>query len=160
MTNLLECECCHEKIKPNPRSKNQKYCSKAACQRARKRKWQKDKMASDPDYRKTQREASIEWHKKNLDYYKKYRAATPDYVQKNREAQKTRNAKKRMVAKMDALTDEHVLKPGLYHIVGPVSPGVAKMDTSLHELFIIPAGYRKDCLIAKKDTIDGNGHLQ
>lgn len=32
----------------NPRSKNQRYCGERECQRARKRAWQKNRMAAEP----------------------------------------------------------------------------------------------------------------
>ena len=34
----------------NPRLKDQRYCGRIECQRARKRHWQRTKMAADADY--------------------------------------------------------------------------------------------------------------
>jgi len=159
MKYSFQCAFCRKKTKSNPRSKNQKYCSNPICQKARKRKWQRIKMRNDPDYRRNQRESSAEWLKKNPDYYKGYRAANPDYVARNRKAQIVRNLRIRMIAKMDALTDEYVLKPGLYNIVKNPLSEVAKMDTSLHEIFIIPRRYRHKTVIANKDSIDDHHHF-
>ena len=50
------CAHCGCPLELNPRSKNQRYCGKKECQRARKRLWQKNKMATDPDYRANQTE--------------------------------------------------------------------------------------------------------
>jgi len=38
------CKHCRRIFKPNPRLKKQLYCNRKACQRARKTKWQKQKM--------------------------------------------------------------------------------------------------------------------
>ena len=42
---------CRRILNPDPRVKNQRYCGEKACQRARKRQWQKEKLAVDPDYK-------------------------------------------------------------------------------------------------------------
>jgi len=52
------CAHCGCPLDLNPRSKNQRYCGKQECQRARKRMWQKNKMATDPDYRPINRIAT------------------------------------------------------------------------------------------------------
>jgi len=51
------CIHCGKSIKPNPRVKNQRYCSEKACQRARRASWQRQKMANDPDYRRIRKDA-------------------------------------------------------------------------------------------------------
>jgi len=48
------CFNCADAFIPSPRQKNQKYCGKPECQRARKTAWQRYKMAIDPDYRLNQ----------------------------------------------------------------------------------------------------------
>ena len=68
----------------NPRSKNQRYCGKKECQRARKRAWQKNKMATDPDYRANQRECNKAWQEKNRHYWRNYRKNHPEYAERNR----------------------------------------------------------------------------
>jgi hypothetical protein len=53
--------------------------------------------------------AQSSWQEKNSDYWSKYRASHPDYVEHNRENQRERNHRRRrqdtdrsLVAKMDA----------------------------------------------------------
>lgn len=150
MKTPLRCASCRKKFKPNPRSKNQNYCGNAFCQKARKRQWQREKMRSDPDYKENQRQAAKTWREKNPDYSKSYRASNSDYVRRNREAQKRRNSKSRMIAKMDALSKEYEIKPGLYKIYGPSLDGVAKMDALMHEIFIIPERYKLKAHDCKK----------
>jgi len=154
MKNPQKCEACHKKFNPNPRSKNQRYCDAVPCQKTRKRRWQRKKMQSDPDYRENQQRATKEWRSNNKGYSRSYRASNPEYVQRNRSAQKQRNARHRIIAKMDALGCEYELKPGLYRIIGPSRYGVAKMDALPCEIFIIPGIYSRKNTIAKKDTID------
>jgi class 3 adenylate cyclase len=89
--------------------KNQQYCGKKECQRARKRSWQKEKIATDPDYRANQRECNKAWRGRNPDYWRHYRKNHPRYVEKNRLLQKAR--RRRRVVKMDAFAIKVVLVP-------------------------------------------------
>jgi hypothetical protein len=93
---------CGRLFDPDPRVKGQRYCSEKACQRARKRKWQKEKLAVDPDYQANQRDCQSEWHRLHPDYYRKYRQAHPRYCERNTLLQNCRNAKARVIATMDA----------------------------------------------------------
>ena len=52
----------------NPRVKTQRFCSDKACQRARKAQWQRDKLATDPDYRANQRDCQYRWQHQHPQY--------------------------------------------------------------------------------------------
>ncbi len=54
MNQKNRCAKCGCLFRPNPRVKDQEYCNRSACQRARKRRWQRKRMATDPDYRANQ----------------------------------------------------------------------------------------------------------
>lgn len=101
------CAHCGCPLDLNPRVKNQRYCEKKECQRARKRLWQKAKMATDPDYRANQQECNRAWRGRNRDYWRNYRKNHPRYVERNRLLQKAR--RHRRVAKMDAFARKVVL---------------------------------------------------
>jgi hypothetical protein len=119
----------------NPRSKNQLYCGKKECQRARKRLWQKNKMATDPDYKANQRECNRAWREKNPHYWRGYRRNHPEYVQRNRLLQKARRGRRR-VAKMDASEKISFLKTGTYWLIP--EDGVAKMDAFAGKVLLVP----------------------
>ena len=101
-----ECLACGESFDPCRTVKEQKYCSKPECQRERKRRWQRAKLADDPAYRENRRNSQKQWRESNPDYWRKYRETHQDYVKKNRELQRERNARgrdgSRLIAKMDA----------------------------------------------------------
>lgn len=114
------CVCCGEPFEPRPQVPDQAYCSAPDCQRARKRQWQRVKLQSDPDYRINQRAAQQAWTQRNSDYWRNYRDARPDCEQRNREQQRSRDARERDqareadLAKMDVCS----LPTGLYRITG------------------------------------------
>lgn len=149
------CCCCQNIFLPNPRAKNQRYCNRPECQRARKALWQKQKIHQDPDYQANQRDAQVNWLKRSPGYFRSYRAGHPSYVETNRLNQKKRDRKRRLVhlAKMDTLKPYPFVKPGGYFLI----PDLAKMDAFAQKIFIIPATSTDWPLLAKKDSIDFKG---
>ena len=115
------CACCGKPFAPHPQVPDQAYCSAPACQRARKRQWQRDKLQSDPDYRINQRAAQQAWAQRNPDYWRDYRAAQIKHEQRNRDQQQSQDRSRNVErAKMD----ECDLPDGLYWITRhPTFPG-------------------------------------
>jgi hypothetical protein len=140
---------CSRILDLDPRVKNQRYCGEKACQRARKRRWQKEKLATDPDYRANQRDCQIEWHRQHPGYYKKYRQEHPRYSQRNNLLQSCRNAKARVIAKMDTLESAPFKDPAAFYLL----PLIAKMDASAQKVILIPMSYHPLKVIAKEDSI-------
>ncbi len=62
---MSEVPCCHcgELFPSSPRHKNQRFCGKPECQRARKAAWQRHKIQTDPDYRFNQKLSQKQWAK-------------------------------------------------------------------------------------------------
>ncbi|MCP3889275.1 MAG: hypothetical protein GY702_10430 [Desulfobulbaceae bacterium] len=119
-----------------PRNKFQIFCSKPCCQRIRKTLWQKQKLATDPEYKEEQRLAQKKWLQNNPDYWKDYRRRHPEKADRNRSLQKIRNMKNRRdqiiykssknigIAKMDSRKPRGYKLSGQYWLV----PAVAKID--------------------------------
>ena len=141
MNHKHRCAHCKRFFRPNPRVKSQLYCSRKACQRARKTLWQRRKMRTDPDYRDTQRTSQKQWCEQHPDYWREYRRQHPDYCQKNRQLQKERDTKRRCgdLAKMDALEGIEPIKTGTYYLVSPPRVHLAKKDSLGQKVVIISA---------------------
>ncbi len=141
MNNMIRCanSCCRRYFLPNPRVKDQQYCNRTECQRVRRRLWQKEKMASDPDYQANQRDCQKRWRKQNPDYWRQYRMNNPLYVERNRLLQRKRDRKRRLdnLAKMDALKRVSLLESGTYYII-PEGADLAKMDALDRRIILIP----------------------
>ena len=134
----IPCCQCGEYFIHDPRQKNQRYCSKKGCQRARKAAWQRKKMKSDPDYRANQKQSQSDWQNKNADYWKRYRGSHPEQANRNRHLQRIRNKRRHcqgivkmdasVIAKMDASvlgkSSDKSWLPGSFWLV----PVIAKMD--------------------------------
>jgi hypothetical protein len=122
--------------------KDQQYCSEHACQKVRKRRWQKRKLAEDADYRANRQDAQKRWRESHPDYWRGYRKRRSDYVRLNRERQRERNRVKRdksqPIAKMDALKGRSFIIPGHYQLVPLEGQVIAKMDAIKVKIDVIP----------------------
>lgn len=148
MLRTIACAHCGRLFPPNPRVKNQRYCGEKNCQRARKREWQKEKLRTDPDYKDNQRRLQAEWHQNHPGYYREYRRERVAYCERNRLLQRCRNARRRLIAKMDELKPAPINKAGVFYVL----PLVAKMDASAQKVVLIPID-RGRSVIAKEDAI-------
>jgi hypothetical protein len=154
MTQKIRCANpnCRRLFLPDPRVKDQRYCSKKECRRVRKRQWQCQKIKDDPEYRDNQRDAQQCWMEQNRDYWRRYRDQHPGYVKRNRLLQRERDRGRRLsrLAKMDASKDISSIKPGSYYLI-PAKRDLAKMDALSLKYYVIPETYP---FLAKKDPMD------
>lgn len=130
------CIHCGDEFNPNPKVKNQEYCSKQGCQRARRARWQREKMKGDPDYQEDKRRNEREWHKKHPGYYKEWRAGHPEYVERNRSLQQIRNTKLckdkviKMIAKLYLLDGRFYSRMGsTFKLIPQDNRLIAKLDS-------------------------------
>lgn len=142
---MKECRCCGQPFPLRPQNPNQNYCKKPACQMERKREWQRRKRADDPDYRANDRSAQRRWAEAHPGYWRTWREGHPKYVERNRTAQRERNAMRRAdpghasgVAKGDAWMSKNPLPAGSYRIEPWVCEGDCKCGrVNGQRLFII-----------------------
>ena len=132
------CAACGQTFQPRPQVPGQSYCAAIACQRERRRRWQRDKLQNDPDYRDNQARAQQAWCERHPDYWRAYRDTHPDYVDRNRFQQHERNARPKMhaVAKMDTSGPILPLPAGIYQLSQVTADGIAKMDAWIVEITV------------------------
>lgn len=146
------CKQCGEQFikKRNP---NQTYCSSSACQNVRKNRWRCLKIRDDIDYKSNQQAAQQRWQSKHLGYWKNYRLNHPEYVKRNREAQRVRDgnvqSKESHLAKSDALLPETLIKQGVY-VLAPAEDPLAKSDAFLVKITLISEGCYLTSHLAKR----------
>ena len=135
------CLCCKRPVIAHPAVAHQRYCSDPECQKARKRNWQKEKLAKDPDYRANQADAQRQWRSRNRGYWREYRSKHPAYTEANRIAQRERNRRRRAgsgIAKMHEPKAKTVIRSGRYRLVPLDGEGIARMDELIVEIGVIP----------------------
>ncbi len=142
------CAGCGERFDARRNVLQQRFCSKPECQRARRARWQREKMAQDADYRANQAEAGRRWRERHPQYWREYRRAHPEYTARNRARQRHRNRRQRgpsggpsAIAKMDAYTHPTAVHSGTYRLIPVAGPGVANMDAYVVEMHVLSDGY-------------------
>jgi len=140
MHRTIRCAHCHCRFLPDPRVKHQRFCANKPCQRARKTRWQRAKLATDPDYQANQRDSQRNWQNQHPHYWQQYRHQHADYRERNRLLQQHRDHKRRVrpLAKMDVLELVSCIQPGMYHLIPVVGPHLAKMDVLSQKCHVIP----------------------
>jgi hypothetical protein len=140
------CAACGGGFRPRSQVPKQTYCSAAACQRVRRRRWQQAKRHSDADYRENQARAQRAWAQGHRGYWREYRRAHPQYCESNREAARQRQRRRRRAtrfAKMDASTPLSRVPSGTYRIVPATAEEFAKMDAWIVEMTLISSRYEE-----------------
>ncbi|CCF97143.1 conserved hypothetical protein [Ralstonia solanacearum K60] len=126
----------------------QRFCSAAACQRERRRRWQKQHLRADTDYRDNQARARTRWAHGHPGYWCSYRTSHPAYAERNRLLQQIRNDRRRAIAKVYASAPKTPLPSGTYVLQRASEDGIAKMDVWRVQIVMLPpprAPSRADC---------------
>ena len=140
------CAACDDLFTPRRNVPDQKYCSKPECQRERRRRWQRQKLKEDPDYRANQAAAQLRWRERHPDYWRRYRRSHPAYTERNRQQQRQRNRYRRQaatgpsapaIAKMDVCEAQTRVASGTYRLIPVAGGGIAKMDAYLVEMHVL-----------------------
>jgi hypothetical protein len=91
------CRYCEKAFQPSKYQPLQLVCSQASCQKQRKSAYRQQKLTVDSEYRQVCQDSSRKWRSRNPEYWKKYREKHPDAVAQNRESQKLRDRKQRLL---------------------------------------------------------------
>jgi hypothetical protein len=124
----------------------QGYCAQRACQRTRRRRWQRQKLQADADYRANQAAAQQRWRERHPGYWRRYRQRHPGYTARNRAQQGERNPRRRegargpsplRIANMAVYEAKNSLASGTYRLIPVTAPGIAKMDAYIVKMQVI-----------------------
>ena len=157
------CAACEQAFRPRAQSRGQLYCGQAACQRERRRRWQRNKRRRDEDYRANQARAQRVWAADHRDYWRKWRAAHPEYTERNRLAQRRRDSEREAsrLAKMDASPSISPVTSGTYQLVPWAGGDLAKKDAWTVELTVISTRYATTgdagTILQREDVIGTGG---
>lgn len=138
----VRCAACGQLFSPRAQAPEQAYCSSPPCQRERRRRWQREKRWSDPDYQENQQKAQQAWCARNAGYWRAYRQANPEYSERNRRQQRARNAalQRDAIAKMNSCSLAAPHLEGVYRMEPVLSESVAKMDAWIVKITFITKG--------------------
>jgi len=160
MPKRIKCHHCGRLVRVNSRIKfGQHYCGSAACQRARRNLWEREKLRTDPEYREKRKLAKEKWRKSKPlhEYQRDYRSKHPGYVERNREDQRKRIKKRnesvtnQQIVKTDASNSVSLVSSGfyaLYRCANASGKNIVKTDAIIVQL----AGIQRDAEVLLHDT--------
>lgn len=130
------CAHCGQAFQPRPQVQNQTYCSLPACQRERRKAWQRKKFQIDPFYRENRKDAQRAWRERNPDYSSNYRARNRQYADRNRDQQRAEphGVERFELSKTDMSILMHGIPAGIYRIRPVPLNQLAKMDAWIVEI--------------------------
>ena len=144
------CKCCGERLPVRNNVKNYQYCGKDLCQRMRRGRWQRKKLAVDTDYEQSQYEARQKWKAAHPDYMKNYRASHEKYRLRDNEQRRIRRNRARYssnktacavkmtdAVKMNACLPQLPIISGCYSLRPLESTSAVKMDAYTVQLTVI-----------------------
>lgn len=133
------CLSCGSKLCFRPQSPKQRYCAAPACQRERRRREQKKRRKRNPDQRLINAQYLRDWSAKNPGYWKRYRAAHPEYTAQNRLRQSERSRAR--IAK-EAVWPPEALCSGRYRLIPASTADVANEAAWIVDVTVVagPAG--------------------
>lgn len=126
------CAACGGVFRPRPQIRGQRYCAQGSCQRERRRHWKRQKRRIDPDYRDNQARARRAWSERHPDYWREYRRQHPGYLERNRQQQRVRNARRGApvaapeIAKRNVSEAQAPVFPGTYVLTAVTGAPIAK----------------------------------
>ena len=145
----IQCWHCGDFVPRSPRHKEQSYCMKPKCRRARRAAWKRRKMREDPEYRLNQKSSNKKWAEAHPGYWKAYRKRNPGKAERNRILQTIRNRQRSkkmkvnargdplLIAKVDSSGSPKIKVAGEFWMV----PVIAKVDALRVYIYEIPARY-------------------
>ncbi|WP_084161948.1 hypothetical protein [Paraburkholderia bannensis] len=141
MKSTRLCLACGNAFMPLQHVPRQRYCSLKACQRARRRDWQTQRLRTDTDYRDNQARAQAKWRAGHSSYWREYRATHPDYEERNRSMQRSRNARRSLkpIAKMDVIRLPQPLGSGFYVLSHVRDTDIANMNAWTVHIAVLSA---------------------
>ena len=132
------CPYCREPFVPSRYRPDQRVCSQPACQRRRRREYHRRKQQTDPLYRQVCLDSQQKWRARHPEYQKSYRLKHPESVQRNREAQRGRDQRRRLahLVKNNLAWELKTLPGPLWLVGGPVGD-LEKNNVALSQVTIL-----------------------
>ena len=97
MSQSRRCPYCHSSFLPSAYRPQQSACSRPECQRRRRTDYHRKKLATDAEYHQVALESQKQWREEHPDYQKQWRRQNPQAVESNRQRQRQRDQKRRLV---------------------------------------------------------------
>ena len=141
------CRFCQRQFEPSPFHREQTACSDQPCQQQRRTQNRNRKLALDAEYRQVCRDSARKWRANHAGYWRQYRAAKPESVERNRTQQQQRDLRKRLadLANNNSALDLKASVAGVW-LLGPTAADLANNNLASVQVFILQGSMRQQPL--------------
>lgn len=144
------CRFCQRQFETSRFHPEQTACSAKQCQQQRRSQNRKRKLAVDTEYRQVCRDSAQKWRANHPGYWKQYRAAKSESVQRNRIQQRQRDLRRRLadLANNNPALDLKYSTAGVW-LLGPAAEDLADLannNLASTQVFILQGSRRKQPL--------------
>jgi hypothetical protein len=131
------CRYCQQMFQPSIYRPQQSVCSEPECQRRRRREDHRERIRKDSAYAGDVRASQKKWRQANPDYSKRYRGEHPEAAKRNRQQQRRRDQKRRLLnlAKNNLALDLKREASEVW-LLGPGVTDLAKNNLASAKVFI------------------------
>lgn len=136
----VRCRYCQQSFQPQRFHPNQAVCTQPECQQRRRRDYQRQKRATDADYRQTCRDSQKKWRDSHPGYQKNYWQTHEQAAARNRQQQQERDRKRQAVnlVKNNLALDLKHSSAGVW-LVGPGVSDLVKNTLASSHIVIFQA---------------------
>ena len=131
------CRYCQQIFQPSIYRPKQSVCSQPECQGQRRSDYHRERVRNDPAYAGDVRASQRKWREAHPEYWKQYRQQHPAAVDRNRNQQRKRDQKRRLLnlAKNNLALDlKHEVRE--VWLLGPGVKDLAKNNLASAKIFI------------------------
>ena len=141
------CCFCRKPFTPSRFHPHQTACSAERCQAQRRSQSRKRQLDADAEYRQGCRESAQKWRASHPQYWKQYRAAKPEAVERNRVQQQQRDLRRRLanLANNNVALDLKSSVAAVW-LLGPTNGHLANNNLASAQVFILQRGTGKQPL--------------
>ena len=112
-------------------------CGRPECQKQRRAEYHRQRIAADPEYAEVVRDSRRKWRQSHADYQQQYRQSHPAAVERNRQLQRARDARRRaqFLVKNNLALDLKRCSAEAW-LIGPAARDLVKNNLASCQMFI------------------------
>jgi hypothetical protein len=134
------CRYCQQVFHCSKYQPKQAVCSRPECQRQRRAEYHRAKLASDSEYAESCLESARKWRQDHPDYWKQYRQSHPASTERNREQQRARDRKQRLInLANNASASDLKHCPAAVWVLGPKLHALANNNSAPAQIWVLEA---------------------
>ena len=131
------CRFCSQSFEVSQFHPQQSVCVRMECQRRRRAESHRQRIATDPEYAEVVRDSQRKWRQAHADYQPSYRQSHPAAVERNRQLQQGRDARRRaqFLVKNNLALDLKRCSAEAW-LIGPTARDLVKNNLASCQMFI------------------------